>query len=147
MKLELYSFQLMKCWKIWLQYDRNGIPKWEYTYGLVEDNIKKDEYGRIGFGPESISSSVSSCAAALAAASAARSKANSAAFIGSLKIHKSLSYFIISQISKHNGILIRLSEISYISSSSIFSSSAWGFWSFLSKFSAASLCRSLRNSD
>ena len=51
----------------------------------MEDSIKKDEYGRIGFGPESTSSSVSSCAAALAAASAARSNANSAAFIGSLQ--------------------------------------------------------------
>ena len=51
----------------------------------MEDNIKKDEYGRIGFGPVSISSSVSSWAAALAAASAARSNANSAALIGSLK--------------------------------------------------------------
>ena len=59
---------------------------YRYTYGLVEDNIKKDEYGRIGFGPESISSSVSSWAAALAAASAALSNANSAAFIGSLKL-------------------------------------------------------------
>ena len=55
------------------------------AYGFVEDSMKKDEYGRIGFGPESTSSSVSSCAAALAAASAARSNANSAAFIGSLK--------------------------------------------------------------
>jgi hypothetical protein len=58
----------------------------------VEDNIKKDEYGRIGFGPVSISSSVSSWAAALAAASAARSNANSAAFIGSLKMNKRSVY-------------------------------------------------------
>ena len=57
----------------------------------MEDNIKKDEYGRIGFGPESISSSVSSWAAALAAASAALSNANSAAFIGSLKLNKEVN--------------------------------------------------------
>jgi hypothetical protein len=55
------------------------------TYGLVEDRIKKDEYGRIGFGPESSSSSSSARSAARAAASAARSKAISAARIGSLK--------------------------------------------------------------
>ena len=54
----------------------------------MEDNIKKDEYGRIGFGPVSISSSVSSWAAALAAASAALSNASSAALIGSLQINK-----------------------------------------------------------
>ena len=51
----------------------------------MEDSIKKDEYGRIGFGPESSSSSSSVRSAARAAASAARSKAISAARIGSLE--------------------------------------------------------------
>jgi len=50
--------------------------------------MKKDEYGRIGFGPESSSSSSSVRSAARAAASAARSKAISAARMGSLKIPK-----------------------------------------------------------
>ena len=54
------------------------------THGFVEDKMKKDEYGRIGFGPVSSSSSTSPCSAARAAASAALSKANSAALIGSL---------------------------------------------------------------
>ena len=58
------------------------------THGFVEDKMKKDEYGRIGFGPVSSSSSTSPCSAARAAASAALSKANSAALIGSLKCIK-----------------------------------------------------------
>ena len=55
------------------------------THGFVEDKMKKDEYGRIGFGPVSSSSSTSPCSAARAAASAALSKANSAALMGSLE--------------------------------------------------------------
>ena len=64
------------------------------TYGFVEDSIKKDEYGKIGFGPVSSSSSISPCSAARAAASAARSKASSAALIGSLKLQNGNIYYI-----------------------------------------------------
>ena len=60
------------------------VPEFYVTYGFVEDKMKKDEYGRMGFGPVSSSSSISPCSAARAAASAALSKASSAALIGSL---------------------------------------------------------------
>ena len=57
------------------------------THGFVEDSMKKEEYGSMGFSSSSSSSS-SPWRAARAAASAARSKAISAARMGSLRKDK-----------------------------------------------------------
>ena len=70
--------------------------------------MKKDEYGRIGFGPVSTSSSCSSWAAARAAASAALSNANSAALMGSLKFRKKLVQSSVGPFRNRTRMIIKL---------------------------------------